>query len=115
MMVKNGQTFETFIKYQQKMRGKDAKGNKLFQAQSVKELNDDDDDDASIERDEKDKVLKNKLLVSLAVFWICDERASRRKAQEQDTMQASFAAGIRQAPREQSGSRSWHQRYEPKP
>ena len=62
-MVKNGQTFETFIKYQQKMRGKDAKGNKLFQAQSVKELNDDDDDDASIERDEKDKVLKIKLLV----------------------------------------------------
>ena len=56
MMVKNGQTFETFIKYQQKMRGKYAKGNKLFQAQSVKELNDDDDDDASIERDEKDKV-----------------------------------------------------------
>ena len=59
--------------------------------------------------------LKNKLLVSLAVFWICDERASRRKAQEQDTMQASFAAGIRQAPQEQSGSRAWHQRYEPKP
>jgi hypothetical protein len=59
--------------------------------------------------------LKNKLLVSLAVFWICDERASRRKAQEQDTMHASFAAGIRQAPQEQSGSRAWHQRYEPKP
>ena len=45
------------------MKGKDAKGNKIFQAHSVKEFNDEASQEASIERDEKDKVLTNKLLV----------------------------------------------------